>query len=188
MVDQLLNKFDPRQLNLLMMGVLLLTCGALGSYVVWPKVEVYRNLANTLEVVQSVVTHGNTIDHEVVALQQEVESLNHSLHGDVVNMSSNQLEAFIIGRMQNISWRHSVELRGVTPATGNQMRIFEEVLFNLEVAGDYFDLFSWLNAVRHELGMLVIKQFNITSTEGNSREPLLSARFTIAFYREMNDA
>ena len=187
-MDQLLNKMDSRQLNLVMIGVLLLTCGALGSYVVWPKVEVYRNLANTLEVVQNVVTHGYTIDHDIEALQQEVESLNYRLHGNIVDMSSNQLEAFIIGRIQNISWQHSVELRGVTPATGNQMQVFEEVLFNLEVAGDYFDLFSWLNAVRHELGMLVIKQFNITSIEGNSGEPLLSATFTIAFYREMHDA
>ena len=186
-MEQLLNKVDARQLTLLLFAVLLLTTGALGSYVVWPRVEVFRNLSNTLEVLQNVVTQGNTVQHEVAALQREVESLNRRLHGDTINMSSNQLEAFIIGRMQDISWRHSVELRGVTPGTGNQIQVFEEVLFNLEVAGDYFDLFTWLTSVRRELGMLVIKQFDITTIERNTTDPQLLARLTIAFYREMSD-
>ena len=187
-LNQLMKRMDPRQLNLLLFVVLLLSSSALASYVVWPKVDVFLNLSNTLKVLQNVLTQGNSVDHEVTALQQKVELLNHRLRGDTVNMSSNQLEAFIIGRMQDISWQHSVELRAVTPGSGNQIQIFEEVLFSVEVTGDYFDLFGWLTAVREELGMLVIKQFTITSIEHNTTEPRLLVILTIAFYREMNDA
>ena len=187
-MDKLLSRIDVRQLNLLLFTVLVLTSGALGSYVVWPKVEVFRHLSSNLEVLQNVLTEGNSVDHEVAALEQRAELLNHRLRGDTVNMSSNQLEAFIIGRMQDISWQHAVELRAVTPGVGNQMQVFEEVVFNLEVTGDYFDLFEWLNSVRQDLGMLVIKQFNIKSIERNKVEPELLATLTIAFYREVSDA
>ena len=186
-MNRMFNSLDPAQLNLLLFGVILLAGSALGSYVVWPKVETLRSLVNTLAVLEGVATNGKPVGDEVTTLEAEVESLNYSLHGDVVKMPSNQLEAFIIGRMQDISWQHGIELRGVQPGTGNRIQIFEEVLFELEVAGGYFDIHRWLLAVRDEFGMVVIKHFNIVPIERNSLEPRLLASLTIVFYRETDD-
>jgi hypothetical protein len=96
-----------------------------------------------------------------------------------------QLEAFVIGRLQGISWRNHVELRGVKPGKGEVVRIFREVLFDVEVSGDYFDLFAWLQELRRELGFVVVKQFAIRPLERDKENPRLSVKLSIVSYRRV---
>ena len=72
--------------------------------------------------------------------------------------------------------------------TNPTVRVFEEVLFNVVVAGDYFDIFNWLQALDDELGFVVVKQFDLQPDPGNRTGERLRANFTIVSYREVNDA
>ena len=121
-------------------------------------------------------------------LKTSVERLDRELHGDMVNTPENEMESLIIGRLQTNSWRNDIELLRVTPGKGNNVRVVEEVLFNVVVAGDYFDIFNWLQTLDDELGFVVVKQFDLQPDSGNRSGERLRANFTIVSYREVNDA
>ncbi len=58
------------------------------------------------------------------------------------------------------------------------------MLFNVQLEGDYFDFYNWLDQVNAQLGFVVVKNFDIgraTSTEGIA--PRLSIQLTMAAYR-----
>jgi len=184
----LLRNTPPRTVLLLMISLGLLVVAALVTYAVWPQYKDYRKSVATLRLLQGVTARGDTLGNEMAELKDRIESLNRKLHGDMVNLPKNQMESFIIGRLQGISWRNHVELLSVTPGVGGRVQLFEEVLFNVRISGDYFDLYQWLQDMREELGYVVVKQFSITpapSAEGVQR---LNAAFTIVSYREVDHA
>jgi hypothetical protein len=106
----------------------------------------------------------------------------------MVNTPENEMESFIIGRLQTISWSNNIELLRVTPGNGTTVRMFEEVLFDVVIAGDYFDIYNWLQSLDDELGFVVVKQFDLRPVPGNMDDGRLNANFTIVSYREASDA
>ena len=187
-MESILNNTSPRTLLLLVASMALLLVTALATYVVWPQYKDYRKSVNTLRLLENVVTRGDPLEKEMAELQGRVDSLNHQLHGDMVNLPRNQMESFIIGRLQGISWRNHIDLLSVNPGMGGRVQVFEEVLFNVRVSGDYFDLYQWLQEVREELGYVVVKQFNITPGASTDKSDRLTATFTIVSYREAEHA
>lgn len=173
---------------LLMASVALLVAAALGSYVILPEVRSYRQSVNTLTVLESAVAQQASLGIQVNTLETELDTLQQKLRGDTVNMPDNQMESFVIGRLQGISWRNNIELLGVRPGKGGKIQAFEEILFDVEVAGDYFDLYSWLQELDDELGFVVIKSFNIRPLDSIKAGPRLTARLTIVSYREGDNA
>lgn len=183
-----LQKMDPRMASLAMVGTTLLVLAVLTVYVVLPEFREYRKSLGTLEVLERVAHNGDELQQEMTSLAQETDELVQRLHGDMVNMPKNQMEAFIIGRLQGISWRNKMVLHTVTPGKGDVVRMFEEVLFDVEVSGEYFDLFAWLQDLSEELGYVVVKHFSIATGKQKDSETRLNARFTIVSYREVDDA
>jgi len=119
-------------------------------------------------------------------LRTDVGVLERDLHGDMANLPPKQMEAYIIGRLQGISWRNDVQFIGVQPADGGLSEQFSELLFNVELQGQYFDVFAWLESVREELGFVVIKQFEMTPVNQSGAEaPELQVNLTMASYRRV---
>lgn len=187
-MNTLLQSLDQRTLGLMMLASAALVMTALASWVIWPEIREFRNSQDTLMVLEGVTNSGNALAQELVALQGTVKALDQQLHGDMVNMPENQLEAFIIGGLQGISWRNNVDLLSVKPGKGEAVQIFEEVLFDVVVAGDYFDLFVWLQELDDELGFVVVKNFNISQFVKPDGPQRVKARLTIVSYREATDA
>lgn len=187
-MHELLQKTEPRTLSLLMVSVTLLVIAALGSYVIWPQARDYRQSLNTLAVLEDVTSRGDSLEQEMATLKGNVAALDRELHGDMVNMPDNQMESFIIGRLQGISWRNNIELMRVTPGNGSTVNVFEEVLFDVHVLGDYFDLYNWLQDLSEELGFVVVKKFDMQPAPGSDVGERIRAQFTIVSYREVNDA
>lgn len=183
-----LQKMDPRTASLAMVGTTLLVLAVLVVYVVLPEFRDYRKSLTTLEVLERVTNNGDDLQQEMDSLQQQADALIQRLHGDMINMPVNQMEAFIIGRLQGISWRNNMVLQTVTPGKGDVVRMFEEVLFDVEVSGEYFDLFAWLQDLSEELGYVVVKHFSIAMENNKDSNTRLNARFTIVSYREVKDA
>ena len=60
--------------------------------------------------------------------------------------------------------------------------MFQEILFNVQLSGDYFGLYKWLQDLREQIGFIVIKNIEIKHiNESNAATPLLM-RLTIASY------
>ena len=101
----------------------------------------------------------------------------------MANLPVRQVEAYIIGRLQEVSWDSGVELVSVEPAMGQQVQVFQELLFNVELVGEYHDLYAWLWDVRNELGYVVVKEYSVSRQDNEDEEPALSARLSLASYR-----
>jgi Tfp pilus assembly protein PilO len=186
-MEALIKQLEPRSAIMLMIAAVLLVATALGTWVIWPEVKEYRGSLNSRNTLEQLAGSGIDLDAQIAVVREQVESLGHELHGDLADMPDNQMEAFIVGRLQNISWRNDVELQSVKPGKGNIVKVFEEIVFNVEITGDYFDLYAWLQDLGEELGFIVVKQFSISPLGTDKTAPRLRADLTIVSYREVEN-
>lgn len=180
---ELLQRYERRELMLilLLLGVVLLA--PLSTYVLWPELKTYRAVSASRETLVMAMAQEDELDAQLEALRERVGELERRLHGDMANLPPKEVEAYIIGRLQAISWRNRVELVGVEPGSGETIESFREMLFNVSLAGDYFDLYNWLRDLGEELGFVVIKQYQMSPIDRSETNPRLSAELTIASYR-----
>ena len=185
MVEVNLQSLAPRQLQMLGYGILLLTAVAILSYLVLPQWRAYQTTSSSLKLLQATAADGSSLDTQLESLRQDVGTLERTLNGDASNLPVRKMEAFVIGRLQTISWRTDMELIGILPREGIPLNQFSELIFDVELQGKYFDFFEWLQTVGEELGFVVVKQFEMLSiNEVSTRgDPSLKVKLTIASYR-----
>ncbi len=179
----LLEKLDARSLNLLLGGLTLVIAAALFSYLLWPQFKAFRAAAESRDSLESVVANDNRLLETLSALRNEVHSLRQSLHGDLAALPTKEMQGYIIGRLQGISWRNSVEFLGMQPREGEPIEKFQEILFDVHLLGDYFDLYNWLRDASKELGFVVIKQYQMAPVNPNEADVRLGVKMTMAVYR-----
>jgi hypothetical protein len=61
---------------------------------------------------------------------------------------------------------------------------YREVLFDVDLSGEYFDLYRFLVDLEQSSGFLVINQFSIASTMSIDPDPQLGVKMSIASYRQ----
>ena len=183
MFQELLDKLDARQQAMLAGGSLLLLVAAIFSYVLLPQIKAYRTGLQARAVLADVAEQGLAVNQQLESLGLELEALRQELHGDTANLPEEQLESFVIGRLQTISWRNDVELQSIEPAAGGTVQEFEESVFRVALSGKYRDLFSWLGELNDELGFVVIKEYQMRPLEDVAADPDLFVDLSIASYR-----
>jgi len=177
------DRLDARSLNLLLAGITLVIATASISYQLWPEFKTYRAAVESRDSLQSVVANDNKLVDTLDALRNEVRNLRQSLHGDLATLPTKEMQGYIIGRLQGISWRNKVEFLGMQPRQGEPIEKFQEILFDVQLLGDYFDLYNWLRDASRELGFVVIKQYQMTPVRPDAEDTLLGVRMTMAVYR-----
>ena len=183
MFRELVDKLEPRQQVMLAGGALLLLVAAIFSYVLLPQIKAYRAGLEARAVLADVAEQGLAVSQQLESLGLELEVLRKELHGDTANLPAEQLESFVIGRLQTISWRNDVELQSIEPAAGGTVQDFQESIFRVELSGKYRDLFSWLGELNDELGFVVIKEYQMRPIEDVAADPDLFVNLSIASYR-----
>ena len=182
-MQELLDRLDVRQRAMLAGGLVVLLIAALFSYVVLPRIKVYQQSAESRNLLQDVAVQGQAVSQQLTALAAVVQALERELHGDAANLPVEQLESFVIGRLQVISWRNDVELISIEPSAGETIQSFRESLFRVELSGSYFDLYAWLRELNDELGFVVIKEYEMRPIENVAEDPDLLVNLSIASYR-----
>ncbi len=164
-------------------GTLVVVVLASHAYVFKAQLAELARLRDLRAASQSAVTsrHAAASIGELQAAERDVQVLEERLYGKTPRRGPSQMVAHIIGRLDQISVRHSVSLDSVTP--GNQGRIlaFTEAPFDVEVQGDYFDLYAWLQDAEVELRPLVVKQFELNPLGGGAGG--LKMRLRVVSYR-----
>ena len=183
-MERLLNTVEPRIIRLLMISAVLLSAAALFSYVLLPDLKAYRQALKERSTLQKVAAGGDALERQLTELGQAVDQLGRQLHGDMADLPDKQLEAFVIGRLQNISWRNGMELVSVKPRKGQVVQIFREMLFDVQVSGSYFNLFNWLQGLAEEQGFVVVEHYRIEPQDATQEDPRLSINLTIVSYRK----
>lgn len=176
-------RLDARSLNLLLGGITLVIATAMFSYLLWPQFKTYRAALESRDSLQSVVANDNKLIETLNSLRNEVRNLRQNLHGDLAALPTKEMQGYIIGRLQGISWRNKVEFLGMQPRQGEPIEKFQEILFDVQLLGDYFDLYNWLRDASKELGFVVIKQYQMTPVSPDAEHSLLGVKLTMAVYR-----
>lgn len=185
LVPQQLQAIAPRQLQLAGAGSIALLCTALLVYLVLPQWKAVSSTDTSLTLLRASVENGSNLNDKLDTLRGEVEELERTLNGDASNLPAKQMEAFVIGRLQTISWRHDVILVGVTPRDGTPLNQFRELIFDVELQAGYFDFFEWLRDINDELGFVVVKRFEMSPANRRAAETNagLQVKLTMAAYR-----
>ena len=175
---------EPRMVAMMLIGIVLLVSAVEIAYLLWPQVKNFRQLHASHQVLEQAVANNDSLSSQLQKIDTEVQNLSRELHGDMARLPAKQMESFVIGRLQKVSWATEVELLSVQPGSGKQVQNFRESLFEVKLNARYHDFFEWLQTVNDELGYIVVKKFEIRPEEHNKLEnPELSLVLTLVSYR-----
>ena len=175
---------QPRSVAMMLIGIVLLIAMAEATYLLFPQVKTYRELYSSHQVLQQAVSNNDSLSNQLQKIDSEVKNLSHQLHGDMAHLPVKQMESFVIGRLQKVSWATDVELMSVQPGSGNQVQNFRERLFEVKLHARYYDFFEWLQIVNDELGYIVVKKFEINPNDRDAiKNPKLDLTLTLVSYR-----
>ena len=115
----------------------------------------------------------------VATLTSEVEDLRDRVGGGAGQVPLTQMESYVINALDRVSVRHDVKLESVTPGTVQEVLMFTELPYDVQVTGSYFSLFEWLRDVETELRPMVVKSFEMK--KGKSSEQILMSLELVAY-------
>ena len=136
-----------------------------------------------IQLLEATARDGRELELQLEQQHESIAELRYQLDGDMANLPVRQVEAYIIGRLQRVSWDNDVELLSVEPASGERIQIFQELLFNVQLAGRYEDLYRWLLEMREDLGFVVVKEYQLSRADNEDDDPKLLANLSLASYR-----
>ncbi len=175
---------QPRVVAIMLIGIVLLIALIEGTYLLWPQIKTYKELYTSHQVLKQAVSNNDSLSSQLQSIDSEVKDLSHQLHGDMAQLPVKQMESFVIGRLQKVSWATNVELVSVQPGSGRHVQNFRERLFEVKLNAGYHDFFEWLQIVNQELGYIVVKKFEINPNDRDAIEnPKLNLVITLVSYR-----
>ena len=149
--------------------------------VVGPDWREVAKLRESRAILADVAESGVEIAKEIATTRESVMRLENHVFGKDMNLPMKQLEAQIIGRLQEISSRNHVELDGVRPGAKKRLRMFVESPIDVEVSGDYFDIARWLRELSGELGFIVVQEYEMRPITQDI-SPKLRMKMTMVSY------
>ena len=181
-----------RSLPLLLGLTLILSLAASGMYLLWPQYKHWKSSAEQHRLLQRSTRNQGDLATQLDEAKGNIEALNRQLYGELTGLPERQIESYLVGRLQKISWDSGVELVRVVPARGERIQDFRENLFEVRLQARYRDFFDWLTRVKQDLGYSVIQRFQMQpapnqNQAGQRADPLLDITLTLVIYR-MEDA
>ena len=178
-----LKQISLRELRLLLLGIGAVVTVAVSVSIIVPNAKALHAASGTVRVLEEAAQDGAELEQHLQDQHARIEELKYRLHGDMANLPVQQIEAYIIGRLQRVSWNNDVELVSVEPATGDRVQMFQEMLFNVQLVGQYSDLYRWLWEARADLGYVVVKEYSLRRQDNVDDQPQLVADLSLASYR-----
>ena len=173
----------PKSLKLILFLVSLVVLTALLLYLVKPQYLSYSQKSATYKMLNTQIDDQQHLQQAIDTEHEKIKALQLQLHGEAGAMPVNEMEAYLVGRLQGLAWDAGVELVGVKPGHAKRIMEFEEISFKVDVTGDYRNLYSWLTRIGEKLGFMLISNYEI-SLEGKAVNSVpLKMGVTIVFYR-----
>lgn len=183
MIDAYLEKTDSRTLMLGTVSIAVLLCAVMAMYLLWPQWQRVQQVSETHKILTRVNASGQGLAQQLAQIKEEVGTLSRSLHGDMAELPARQMESYIIGRLQSVSWKTNVELISIKPGVGQQVQMFKEGLFDVRLRASYHDFVTWLKRIEDELGFIVVKKYHITPYDQALTDAALNIGLTMVAYR-----
>jgi type IV pilus assembly protein PilO len=186
MSRDLLAEIDPRSLRLLAVGSLVLLVTAMALYLIKPLWLEYQAIKSSNQVLNQAMAYGTDLDKQLEQRKVNMHKLEEQLFGSSGAIPAKQMESYVIGILQSISWGQRVKLNSVKPMPNRDILQFRESPFEVSLSGDYFDLYHSLQAINSELGFIVIDKFIIQSDSLGKPGGILQMKLRMANYRILN--
>jgi len=178
-----LKKTSERDLFLILALAVTAITALFFTLFVLPQINIYRAVSRTEISLTEIVNSESSLDTQLAEMHSATASLRKQLQGDMASLPEKEIEAYVVGSLQRLSWKNNVQLVSIEPAAGHTIAPFHELLFEVKLAGNYFDMYRWLQEASIELGFVLIKQYAMKSIDESVQDPRLSVTLTMATYR-----
>lgn len=179
MIENILKDTQPRLIYTVMITSLLLFVLASYLYLLKKPLAEYSELKQARILLQVKMENKTKLSNDIERLKKEVDQLNRRLHGKKPVKREHEMLAHKINTLDNLSSYHKVQLLSVKPGSPRIVSMFKEISFDVEVAGQYQQLYTWLHEVEMEFGSMVVKQFEVRP-KTDSKD--LYVKMKMAFY------
>lgn len=176
-------KLDIREFRLLLVGLGLVVTSIAVAAALLPGAKAYRSATKAVAVLEDAQKNNADLEQQLQEREDSIEELKYRLHGDMANLPLKQVESYVIGRLQKISWRNDVDFISVEPTSGQPVQTFSELLFNIELVGEYNNIYRWLWDAKNELGFVVVKEYGMRRRDNIDDNPKLLTKVSLASYR-----
>ena len=183
MIRESLVSVEPKSLKLIVMLIGLVVVAAVLLYMVKPQYQSFSERSTTFEMLNTQIDDPEQLQRAINTEQHKIKELRLQLHGEAGDMPVNEIEAYLVGRLQGLAWDAGVELTGVRPGPKKQIMKFEEISFKVDLTGEYRNLYKWLKKVGDTLGFMLVSNYEIGLDGKKSNQIPLKMSVTIVFYR-----
>lgn len=188
-MQDFLENTQPRSFALMLIGIVVLACAIPVTYLLMPQLKSYQAGYVEYRLLDQSTNNSKNLSQQLSRVDEEIKALSRQLHGDMARLPAKQMESFIIGRLQKVSWKTQIELLGVKPGEGKQVQNFRETLFKVSLMAEFHNFFKWLQMVNDELGYIVVNDFEISpNSNESSSDPKLEISLTLISYRMITNA
>lgn len=118
-------------------------------------------------------------------LVAELARLEEALGGGRVVRSDDDQILFLMDTLGYLGTRRGVSLGSVKPGARRVFKGFEETTFDIEVRGEYRNLYTWLHEAQERVAPLVTTHFTLRSTDDGTR---ISLALKLTDYRPVEKA
>jgi Tfp pilus assembly protein PilO len=174
---------DTRSLKMIMMLVCVVIVAATALYMIKPVFVDYQQRRETYGMLQNQLQDQAQLQSSIDQARDQIGKLQLELHGEASNMPVNEMESYLVGRLQGLSWDAGIELVGVRPGAAKRIMEFEEISFEVDVSGEYANLYKWLDMIGNVLGFMLVTNYDISLSGRDSSKTALNMHVTIVFYR-----
>ena len=182
MREQLL-EIEPGSLKLILALVAVVIATAMALYLVKPHYLDFRDKRVSYQLLHSQIDDQAQLQKAIDEERAGIRELQLQLHGEAGNMPVNEMESYLVGRLQGLAWDAGIELVGVRPGAAKRIMEFEEISFEVEVAGEYRELYRWLDSIGDALGFMLVTNYEISLANRMPDSTELNMHVTIVFYR-----
>ena len=105
-----LNRFDRKEMFLILTLSVFSATALLFTFLVLPKVKIYIAITKTESNLSEVVDNGDQLDSQLEQLGSDIDLLQRRLHGDMASLPEKEIEAHVVGKLQQISCRMTYSL------------------------------------------------------------------------------
>lgn len=183
MIREYLTDVEPGSLKLIVGLTAVVFATGITLYMLKPQYLDFRQNRVSFEMLHSQIDDQAQLQNAIDLERQRIRDLQLQLHGEAGDMPVNEMESYLVGRLQALAWDAGIELVGVRPGTAKRIMEFEEISFEVEVAGEYRSLYQWLGDIGSALGFMLVTNYEIRLSGRSGSKTGLNMGVTIVFYR-----
>jgi hypothetical protein len=183
-LEDALRDVRPQALLGAMCAIASMTLLAGYLYVVKPSLARLQALESgeSVATLETLRTETEQTHQAIASTEGLLEGLRAQLYGGPSDLPPEKVESYIVDRLDSISARHAVELVSVKPGEATRVLMFDELLYEVEVKGEFFALAAWLWELEEELRPLVVNGFDLRPV---AQGPWVGMRLRLASYRPL---